>query len=309
MPLSKKSILFKASLIAVIGNTILAAVKIGGGIIAGSLAVVGDGLDTSADIFSSIVTLVASTIIMQPPTRLRPYGYVKADAMASNILSFAVIFAGLQLGISSISKLASGQITELPSMLAIYVTVFSISGKLVLTLVLYSMGRKAKSSMLIANAKNMRGDVIISLAVLVGLFFTTYLKMPILDTLLALVVSIWIVWVGVGIFKENNSELLDGVDDCGIYDRIFDAVKKVPGAYSPHRTRVRKIGSFYTIVLDIEVDGDTTVLQAHYISQCVENMICEKIENVYDIFVHVEPIGNSEIEKFGVADNSETIVK
>jgi len=66
---------------------------------------------------------------------------------------------------------------------------------------------------------------------------------------------------------------------------------------------VRKHGPLYSIDLDIEVHGDTTVTHAHYISQCVENTIKSRIENVYDIIVHIEPIGNDEDEKFGVSEN------
>ncbi|MBK8807298.1 MAG: cation transporter [Bacteroidales bacterium] len=302
---SKKNLAYKASIIAVAGNALLAIIKISGGLLSGSMAVIGDGLDTTADIFSSIITLIASVIIMQPPNKKRPYGYAKADAVASSILSFVVIFAGLQLCITTLTKFFSTQTPELPSKLALYITISSIIGKIALTLILFSMGKRSRSSMLIANAKNMRGDIIISASILVGLLFTLGLELPIIDLLLAFVVGLWIVWVGVGIFKENNSELLDGIDDSAVYDKIFAAVAKVEGAYSPHRTRVRKNGPHYTIVLDIEVDGNTSVNHAHFISQCVENKIKEHIDNVYDIIVHIEPLGNNEDEKFGVAENNQ----
>ena len=88
-----------------------------------------------------------------------------------------------------------------------------------------------------------------------------------------------------------------------LYNKLFDAVKKVEGAHNPHRTRARKIGSRYMINLDIEVDPEISVLEGHGIAKKVENIIKEDIKNVYDVMVHVEPTGNLESdEKFGVTE-------
>jgi len=94
---------------------------------------------------------------------------------------------------------------------------------------------------------------------------------------------------------------MDGSADPGLYQSVFDAVRSVPGAGNPHRTRVRKLASFYDIDLDIEVDGGKTVREAHDIAQAVEKAIKERIEGVYDIVVHIEPNGAGEhAEQYGL---------
>ncbi len=162
-------------------------------------------------------------------------------------------------------------------------------------------GKRAGSQMLIANAVNMRTDVLISCGVLVGLFFTFVLEMPVLDTVTGLIVSVFILRSAVEIFLRSNVELMDGVDDPQIYNRIFDAVALVPEAGNPHRVRSRQIGGHYMIVLDVEVDGSMTVADAHEIAHRVEVCIRSAVENIYDIVVHVEPAGCChEDEPFGI---------
>jgi len=296
-------IIYKASIIAIGGNAALAIVKVVIGFISDSLAVVGDGLDTTGDILSSIITLYAARIILTPPNKKHPFGYHKADAIASKVLSFIVMFAGLQLLITTSKDLLFQTEKLMPSMLAVYVTVASIIGKLALTVLLFRMGKKANSSMIVANAKNMQGDIVISASVLIGLIFSFVLNLPILDTIVAFLVSLWIIWVGIGIFKETTPELMDGVTDTGVYEKVFEAVKLVEGAYRPHRTRIRKLGNMYIIGLDIEVDASLTVLEAHNIAMAVEKNIKNNIENIYDIVVHIEPLGSHhEDESFGVSE-------
>ena len=185
--------------------------------------------------------------------------------------------------------------------IAIYVTLFSIAGKLLLASYQYKQGKKINSSLLTANAVNMRNDVVISSGVLLGLIFTFIFKLPILDSITGLIISLFIIKSSVNIFIDSNVELMDGVKDVNVYNKIFKAVEQVPGAGNPHRVRSRMIGNLYLITLDIEVDPKITITQAHEIADSVEKSIKGSIDNVYDILVHVEPTGKCQTdERFGI---------
>jgi len=277
--------------------------KITLGIVSGSLAVVADGIDSTSDIATSVITLFTARLLSKPPNIRYPYGYEKADTVATKALSFVIFFAGAQLAISTIGRLFNPQIAEPPEMLSIYVTLISILGKLILSFYLHKTGKSVSSSMLLANARNMQNDVFISLAVLIGLVFTFTLKLPILDSITAFIVSIWIMKVGLQIFFQSNTELMDGMKDPILYCELFRAVKLVDGAKNPHRVRVRKIGNLNMISMDVEVDPNITVTEAHEIARKVENIIKQSLPNVYDIVVHIEPYGNDEEnEKFGLKE-------
>ena len=295
----------KASWIGMIGNALLAVLKIAAGLVAGSLAVVADGIDSMSDIITSLITLIAARILSRPPDIRYPYGYGKADTIATKGLSFIILFAGAQLAITTVHRLISGTVTEIPSPLAIIVTVISIFGKLLLAWHQKSIGRKTSSEMLKANGRNMQNDVLISVSVLIGLFFTFILKVPVIDPIAALLVSIWILKVGFEIFMKSNLDLMDGVSDCNIYNEIFSAIDRVEGAYNPHRVRARKIGDKIMVGVDLEVDGEISLQKAHDIAHQVESSIKSSIDNIFDVAIHVEPLGDKTKErKLGVSKES-----
>lgn len=298
---SREDILIKTSWVSTIGNAILSISKIVIGLFSGSLAVVGDGIDSATDVVISVVMIFTARIMNRPPSQQYAYGYEKAEGIATKILSVIIFYAGIQMFMSSIQSLFSDEPKLLPGTIAIYVTVVSIIGKLGLACYQYKQGKKIESSMLIANAVNMRNDVIISAGVLLGLVFTFLFNQPVLDTVTGLLISLFIIRSSIKIFKESNVELMDGVKDISIYEKIFEAVDKVPGAINPHRVRSRQIGSMYMIALDIEADGNISLNEAHSIAEKVEESIKNSIENVYDIIVHVEPKDEEHnVEKFGV---------
>ena len=302
---NRTKVIQKASWVGIFGNAFLAVLKISAGLLSGSLALLGDGIDSATDIVTSVVTLLASRIADQPPDKEHPYGHGRAETLATKALSFIIFFAGAQLGLSAIKSIFSESERIIPEFYAIYFVIISILGKAFLAFYKYRAGKKVNSSMLLADSKNMMNDILISLSVLVGLFFTYVLKMPILDIITALIVSIWIMKVALDIFFETSTELMDGLADESIYNEVFSAACGVEGVRNPHRTRIRKINTMFIVDMDIEVDGTLSVAEGHEISKKVHDCIQNRIENIYDVIIHVEPIGNvEEKEKFGLSKDS-----
>jgi cation diffusion facilitator family transporter len=289
---SRQQEIKKASWVSIIGNGLLASMKIAVGLYAGSLAVVGDGIDSSTDVVISFITLLTALILSRPPDKKYPYGYGKADTVATKALSFVIFYAGLQLMITTIKRLVSGEVSHMPGQVAIYVTIFSIVGKIFLSKYQFTIGKKTGSAMLIANGKNMQNDVLISSSVLLGLIFIFIFRLPILDRITALVVSCWILKVAVQIFMQTSVELMDGTKDCTVYDKLFKVVETIEGVHNPHRVRVRSIGDKLMIAIDMEVDGNLSLHDAHEIAHKVEQAIKSSIENVFDVTIHVEPLGD-----------------
>ncbi|MCL2181403.1 MAG: cation diffusion facilitator family transporter [Treponema sp.] len=295
-----------ASITALFGNAVLAAVKIGIGIYSGSLAVVGDGIDSSVDVMIALISLFVAGVIALPADKDHPWGHGRAETVATALLSFMLFFAGAQLIMGSIQHIISGEQREVPSLPAVLVTIISIAGKLLLAWSQYLFGKKAGSSMLKANAKNMSADVLLSAGVLAGLGLSMFFNYGLLDSWVALVVGLWVIKSAFGIFMEANTELMDGGSNKSDYMEVFNAVKSVEEAGHPHRVRMRRIAGFWDIDIDIEVAPNKTVIESHWIAHKVEKAIKERIENVYDIVVHVEPSGNMENEGYGL---SEEIIK
>ena len=105
MKAKREQILIRTSWISTIGNAILSASKIIIGLFAGSLAVLGDGIDSATDVIISIVMIFTARIINQPPSKKYVFGYEKAEGIATKILSLVIFYAGVQMLISSIGSI------------------------------------------------------------------------------------------------------------------------------------------------------------------------------------------------------------
>ena len=301
---SRSRIIRTASITALIGNAALAAVKITAGIFAGSLAVIGDGIDSSMDVLIAIMTLIVARIISRPADEGHPWGHGRAETVATTLLACLLFFAGAQLIISSGKNIIMGVEREIPSLPALIGTIISIAGKLLLAWSQYALGKKANSPMLKANAKNMSADVMLSAGVLAGLGLSMIFKIGVIDSWAAILVGMWVIKSAIGIFMEANTELMDGGSDKIFYQELFEAVRSVSEAGNPHRVRMRKMAGMWDIDIDIEVPPNMTVIEAHWISYKVEKAIKERMENVFDIMIHIEPAGNIENEGYGLSEKN-----
>lgn len=290
----RNAILRRASYISIVGNLALALLKIASGLSAGSLAVLGDGLDSLGDIAFSLMSLWVAVIIALPPDAEHPYGHSRAETLGTSLLAFGMFFVGGQLLVATIHKLLEPGSLSQPESLAVYVTLISIGGKYLLSLNQTRLGHKADSQMLLANAVNMRNDILTSGGVLLGLGLGYAFSLPLLDKMVALALAVWIMYGAIRIYLGVMHELMEGVRDEAIYEHIFEILKENFGDIHPHRVRVRKLGAYYVIDLDIEVDGHLSLKAAHEIACRVEQELIQHIDNIYDILVHVEPCGNVE---------------
>ena len=304
MPKDRSFIIKIASIIAIAGNLLLAVLKISAGLYAGSLAVLGDGIDSSMDVLIAIMTLLVSSVIAKPADKNHPWGHGRAEAVATALLSMILFFAGGQLILNSLQNLIAGAKSEIPGTFALTATIISIAGKTLLSWTQYLFGKKADSSILKANAKNMAADVLTSIGVLIGLGFSMLFNISTIDLIVAILVGLWVIKNAISIFWETNIELMDGNKDDEFYRLLFEAVNSISEAGRPHRARMRRIAGFWDIDLDIEVEPSLTVAQAHEIANKVENAVKARIDRIFDIVVHIEPKGNEQVEVYGLTEKS-----
>lgn len=303
IPPSPDQAVTRASMVAVAGNALLALSKILSGIFGNSLAVLGDGMDSSGDVLISIMTVIAARIALQPPDVDHPYGHARADTIGSKVLSFLVFFLGAQLSWTAVQRFLEGIQPELPAVWTLGVVGFSIAGKFSLSWYLRRVSKKTGSFMLEANARNMASDVIISTFVLGGTAAAVFTGWAWLDPLTAFLVGFWVMRTGWGIFKETSLEMMDGLEDTELYKEVFACAADQEGISNPHKARLRKVGAHYFLDLDIEVDPHMSVKRAHDLATCLEESIKKRIPELADVMIHVEPKGKGEHgESFGLKE-------
>ncbi len=300
-PQERLRVLKRASWAGIIGNLFLSALKITTGLFSGSLAVIGDGIDSLSDVVTSMVTLYAAKAGSAPPDPEHPWGHGRVETIATKTLSLIIIMAGLQLLVMTLRKLTGTAASELPGVIALFAAGISILGKTILSVYKFQASRITESRMMQADAINMRNDILLSFAVLAGVFFTRILNLPLIDVLAGLCVSIWIIISGIKVFLHTNTELMDSIDDKDVYRQVFESVDAVQGVSNPHRVRIRGLNSLYVIDLDVEVDGSITVSEAHNLACILEREIRNRVRKVFDIMVHVEPAGVADhVEGYGL---------
>jgi divalent metal cation (Fe/Co/Zn/Cd) transporter len=117
-------------------------------------------------------------------------------------------------------------------------------------------------------------------------------------------VGAWVIKEAIEVFLEANTELMDSGSNRLFYNELFEAARSVEGVGRPHRARMRRIAGFWDIDLDLELNPELSVREAHAVCGKVEAAIRAALDNVYDITIHVEPIGDKEPEGFGVDEES-----
>ena len=163
---SRLRILKQASWAGILGNLALAGLKIFGGLVSGSLAVVGDGIDSLSDVVTSMVTLYAAKAAAMPPDPEHPWGHGRVETIATKTLSLIIIMAGLQLIIMTFRKITGEVPPVVPESFALWAAGISIVGKFILAVYKYKAGKRAESQMMLTDALNMRNDIILSLSVI-----------------------------------------------------------------------------------------------------------------------------------------------
>jgi len=292
------------AIIALVGNLLLASLNAIAGLLIQSNALVGVGIDAASDVLISIVTLAIVKFLSKPADMKHPWGHRRAETVATAFLSFIIFFAGAQLIIDSVTNLISGELAtiDLP-VTGMVIAIITIVGKLILAYSQYVLGKRAQSSLLLANSKNMAGDVLTSGGVLVGFAITSLTGTPYADSVVAALIGAWIIKNAIEIFSDANLELMDGSRDLASYQVIVDAVNSVEGASNPHRARIRCISGFRDISFDINVNPRFSVSEAHNIAHEVEKEIRKRLENVYDVMIHIEPRGDDIDEGYGLSED------
>lgn len=284
----------RITFIGMIANILLAVVKIFSGIFGHSSAMIADGFHSFSDFATDLVVLFSVRIAQRPPDETHNYGHGKYETLAGAIISVMLSIAGCGIafnGLKCLFHVASGNQIPRPHFIALLAAGLSIVVKELLYHYTVKVGEKVKSPALTANAWHHRSDALSSVATLIGIAGASYLgqRWRVLDPIVAVLVSILILKVGVDIFMSSIHDLLEHALPQEDLDRIVQLAGRISGLRNPHEIRTRKIGGSISIDLHIYVDPKLSVLQAHSLSDELENQLKEAYGQDCFIYIHIEP--------------------
>ena len=286
---SNYRVAIRATLIGLGVNCTLGIVKLVGGVLGQSFALISDSVNSLGDSVASIVTILALRYAQLPPDKEHPYGHTRAEAIAGLFIAVLILASAFYVGWEAIARM--GDDHPLPPFWTLWIAAANVAIKESLYWYNRAIGKRTGSTAILANAWDHRSDALCSLAVLVGLsvIIVGGVRWIWADEVAALFVAAAILWSGGRLLIGSISELLDPQADTEFVQQVRDFASKVPGVRAVEKLWIRKTGIEYLIDIHIQVDAEMTVAVGHRIGHLVRDQLIAEFAAVRDVLVHLEP--------------------
>jgi cation diffusion facilitator family transporter len=273
-------------------NLALGAVKLIGGILGQSFALISDAVNSIGDSLGSAIVLFAIRVAQKPPDTDHPYGHTRAESVAGLSVAWLIAFSAVLVGWEAVTHLYDRHAP--PAVWTLWIATANVVIKEVLYRVNKKIGERIGSQSLVANAWDHRSDALCSLAVVFGIAAVRWGGPRYIwaDEIAALVVVAAILWSAWRLLRTNAAELMDQQADDEIVSAIRQAARKVPGVRGVEKLRVRRSGMEYFADIHVEVDPQTTVERGHEIGHDVKSHLVKEFTALRDVLVHLEPKTN-----------------
>jgi cation diffusion facilitator family transporter len=279
----------RVTFLGLVINAGLAAGKIAAGVVGHSHALVADGIESAADLISSLVVWRGVTIASAPADEQHPYGHGKAEPLAAAVVSTILIFAALWIVAGAVQDIVRPHSRPAPFTLAVLVLVVVI--KELLFRHVEKEGMELESSAVRADAWHHRSDAITSLFAFIGIG-VAIIGGPgweAADDYAAVLAACVIAWNGWNLLRPSMDELMDIAPRPEFAEKIRRVAESTAKVLAVEKCLFRKMGNEYLVDMHVELDPGMTVLEAHGIAHEVKDAIRREIPAVRDVLVHIEP--------------------
>ena len=295
--MSKTESAVSATYFSIIGNTVLAIAKALAGIFGNSYALIADAIESTADIFASLLVLFGLKYAERPADDNHPYGHGKIEPLITFMVVAFLVTSATVIAYESVQNILLVTPQKPPKLWTLIVLAVIIIWKEISFRIVLKRSKETNSSSLKADAWHHRSDAItsvmafigISVALIFGKGFETA------DDWAALFASGIILYNAYLIFRPALGEIMDE----NRYDDIIELVRikalEVPGVLDTEKAFIRKAGMSYHLDLHAIVDGSISVAKGHEIAHRLQDYLKEEIPNLNFILIHVEPGNPSEI--------------
>lgn len=276
-----------AGAVGIITNFLLFLMKIIVGTVFHSVSVTADAVNNLTDSGSSVVTLIGFKMASKPADEKHPFGHARIEYLSGVIVSFIVIFLGLQLGMSSIEKIITPEENALTPV-ALIVLVISILAKLWQCLFYRKVGRMIKSESVEATSKDSRNDVIATSVVLLGAVITMLTGVN-LDGYMGAAVALFIVFSGVQLTISTADPLLGQAPEGELVQTITEKMLSYPGIIGMHDLAVHNYGVGRCFAsAHCEVDAKNDILVSHDLIDNIERDFSRDLG--IHMVIHLDPV-------------------
>lgn len=283
----------RATFLGMIVNTLLAGGKTVAGVFGHSHALVADGVESLADLLSSLIVWRGLVVAATPPDADHPYGHGKAEPIAAAVVATMLFVAAAWIAVTSVVELLHPHAAPAPFTLVVLIAVVLV--KEILFRFVLREGVSLDNLAVKSDAWHHRSDAITSLAAGVGISVALiggpdYARA---DDVAALVAAGIIAWNGWRLLRGTLAELMDTAPDPQYNERVSGIAADIPGVARIEQCRVRKMGGQYFVDMHVEVAPEMPVREAHAIAHAVKDRVRADLPAVADVLIHLEPADNN----------------
>lgn len=280
----EKTMLF-VSKFAIIINIILATLKIVTGNLFLSASLLADGLNSMADLITNILVILGLKVGSNPKDKEHPFGHGKIESVFSVIIGTVIIITAIEIIKDDITNLIHHQSIKITPVIFI-VTIISLFIKISQFSFIKYKTRKYRGALINSLLKDYKADIIITTSVIIGILLSKI--NPLFDTIIGILVSLYIIKEGYNLIKENALILLESQDE-ELLEKIKEDIMEFNEIKNAHDFIMTTSGKDIYLFLDVRMNGKLTVDEAHEITNKISNYLKHKYENLKSVLIHIEP--------------------
>ena len=290
MKKSKEQVAIGAARNSIIINVLLSAFKLFAGITAQSAAMVSDAVHSITDLFSTVIAIIGVKLAGKKPDKEHPYGHERFECVATLVLAALILTVGAGIGWAGVQTVLSGYYSEIaiPGILALIAAIVSIGVKEAVFWYVRAAAKKIDSSVLMADAWHSRADGLSSIGSFFGILGAR-MGFPILDSVAAIVISLFIIKTAISITLDAIGKMTDKACNDDVVDEMRKVILAQASVDGIDQMRTRMFGNRIYVDVDICVRPSKTLEEAHDISQLVHDAIEKQFPKVMHCMVHVNP--------------------
>ena len=295
--MSKTESAVSATYFSIIGNTVLAIAKALAGIFGNSYALIADAIESTADIFASLLVLFGLKYAERPADDNHPYGHGKIEPLITFMVVAFLVTSATVIAYESVQNILLVTPQKPPELWTLIVLAVIIVWKEISFRIVLKRSKETNSSSLKADAWHHRSDAITSVMAFIGISVALIFGegFETADDWAALFASGIILYNAYLIFRPALGEIMDENRYYDIIELVRIKALEVPGVLDTEKAFIRKAGMSYHLDLHAIVDGSISVAKGHEIAHRLQDYLKEEIPNLNFILIHVEPGNPSKI--------------
>ena len=292
----------RVTIVGMILNIFLTALKIIFGIFGHSAALIADGLHSLSDLLSDIVVIFSIKISSRPEDDSHNYGHGKIETLASAVVGLMLLAAGgliLYEGVTKIYDYLLGIPIVTPAAITFYVALLSIIVKELLYQYTHRVAKKLQSDLIEVNAWHHRSDAFSSIGVAAGIGVAVLFgeKWAILDPIVAVILAAYILYIALKILYNSLNDLMEASLPPEVNNEIIQIISECNNVLNIHSLKTRKLGSSKAIDVHIMIEPNFTVKESYSIQKHIEKRLKGRFGAETYVIIKVEPFLDNKIDR------------